>query len=69
MYLSEILNKHMACESGRNCVVPPAEKAKKNSDNSVFYCIPCKKNVFCNHQGFSDAQRYMKCTIHVNMFA
>ena len=82
----------MASEIEINCVVPPAGKAKKNSDVTkvykskfkkewmkefpfsqangneyAFYCIPFKKNVSCSHQGFSDVQRHMKSTTHVNM--
>ena len=38
-----------------------------NGNEYAFYCIPCKKNVSCSHQGFSDAKRHKKSTNHVNM--
>ena len=82
----------MTSESGRNCVVPPAEKVKKNSDGTKackskfkkkwmkefpvslangndysFYYKPCKKNVSCSIQNFTDVQGHMKSTTHVNM--
>ena len=43
----------------------PVSKAKVNE--CKFYCIPCKKNVSCSHQGFSNVQRHIKSTTHVNM--
>ena len=38
-----------------------------NGNEYAFYCIPCKKNVSCSHQGFSDVKRHKKSTNHVNM--
>ena len=38
-----------------------------NGNEYAFYCIPCKKNVSCSHQGFNDVRRHMKSTNHANM--
>jgi hypothetical protein len=38
-----------------------------NNNKYAFYCVPCKKNVSCGHQGKADVERHCTTASHRNM--
>lgn len=39
--------------------------SRSDGNPHAFYCIPCKKNVSCSHQGLADVTKHCKGTTHV----
>ena len=39
--------------------------SRSDGNPYAFYCIPCKKSVFCSHQGLSDVTKQCKRLTHV----
>ena len=37
------------------------------NNKCAFYCVPCKKDVSCGHQGKADVEPHCTSTIHKNM--